>query len=171
MGLATEGAICVVGRCSESSRTGSTFRFLRSVRLAAHPACYALEGGVWGWLPSGRSASLGGARNPHVREIRSGRSAPLRAVRLAAHPARYALEGGGGGSRGQAALRLTIFFVFETLAHQKPFGLSLSKPYGKSHSTFCGEDVFLEVRTPFSVRAEPVEASRLRLRLATCVTD
>ena len=60
-----------------------------------------------------------------------------------------------------AALRLTIFFVFETLAHQKPFGLSLSKPYGKSHSTFCGEDVFLEVRTPFSVRAEPVEASRL----------
>jgi DNA-binding YbaB/EbfC family protein len=44
--LATERAICVVGRCSESSRTASTFRFLCSVRLAAHPARYALEGGV-----------------------------------------------------------------------------------------------------------------------------
>ena len=33
----TERAICVVGRCSESSRTGSTFRFLRSVRLACEP--------------------------------------------------------------------------------------------------------------------------------------
>ena len=44
--LAAERAICVVGRCSESSRTGSTFRFLRSVRLASHPARYALEGGV-----------------------------------------------------------------------------------------------------------------------------
>jgi len=45
-GLATGRAICVVERCAESSRTFSTLRFLCSVRLAAHPARYALEGGV-----------------------------------------------------------------------------------------------------------------------------
>ena len=44
--LATERPICVVGRCSESSRTASTFRFLRSGRLAAHRARYALDCGV-----------------------------------------------------------------------------------------------------------------------------
>ncbi len=45
-GVGYRAAICVVGRCSQSSRTLSTFRLLRSGRLAAHPARYALEGGV-----------------------------------------------------------------------------------------------------------------------------
>ena len=55
-GLATARQPCVVGRCSQSSRTGSTFRLLCSVRLAwqalATPLRVGCEG-KWGrgWMP------------------------------------------------------------------------------------------------------------------------